>query len=190
VQESPKAVDDCIKVVAMATARSLEFLPIKIFNETRCELGEGCGYDRGTNTVWWFDILARRLFEVQFGSDLVHSQRLPIMASAAAFIDNRRQLIAADDGIYVRNRSTGHLVRVKELEADIPGIDPMTEELTAAEPSGLGLWAVTPNAAREPSIIFMRVNYASFTAESPYPTPSAFLPTERPHTSLTQAKIY
>jgi sugar lactone lactonase len=105
----------------MAAAPSLEVVPIKIFNETRCELGEGCGYDRGTNTVWWFDILARRLFEVQFGSDLVHSQRLPIMASAGAFIDNRRQLIAADDGIYVRNRSTGHLVRVKDLEADIPG---------------------------------------------------------------------
>jgi hypothetical protein len=35
VQESPKAVDDCIKVVAMAAAPSLEVVPIKIFNETR-----------------------------------------------------------------------------------------------------------------------------------------------------------
>ena len=40
---------------------------MKVLSDRPCSLGEGPTYDAGSDTAWWFDILARRLFETRPG---------------------------------------------------------------------------------------------------------------------------
>ena len=61
-----------------------------------------------------------RLFEAQLGSGQTRSHELGRMASALARIDAERQLIAAEDGLYVRSVSDGTMVLYRPLEADNP----------------------------------------------------------------------
>ena len=56
-----------------------------------------------TDTAWWFDILEGRLFEARLGSGRISIHRLGRMASALARIDAERQLISAEDGLYIRS---------------------------------------------------------------------------------------
>ena len=98
----------------------MEQLPTSILSAERCHLGEGPTYDVATDTAWWFDILEGRLFEAQLGSGQVRSHQLGRMASALARIDAARQLIAAEDGLYVRSVSCGTMVLYRPLEADNP----------------------------------------------------------------------
>lgn len=81
-------------------------LDVTILCDVRCHLGEGAGYDASSGTAWWFDILERRLFEARPDSGEVEVHELPVMASALAVIDDGRQLVAAEDGLYLRVRST------------------------------------------------------------------------------------
>lgn len=85
-----------------------------------CELGEGPHYDRTTDTAFWFDIIGRRLHEYRFatGETVVHD--LPRMGSVVARIDAARQLLAMDDGLYLRDRASGTLSLLVALEADNP----------------------------------------------------------------------
>ena len=80
-----------------------------IFSDVVCELGEGPSYDAASGKFFWFDIVGKKLLEKKFpdGPTIVHE--LPFMASAIATIDADRQLIAAEDGIYVRDVRTGAL---------------------------------------------------------------------------------
>lgn len=111
----------------------IERVPTTILCEERCHLGEGPTYDHATDTAWWFDILERRLFEARLGSGEVRIHQLGVMASALARIDAERQLIAADDGLYIRSISDGAMVLYRPLEAD----DPATRSNDArVHPSG------------------------------------------------------
>ena len=93
----------------------IEDVPTTVLCNTRCHLGEGPAYDVTTDTAWWFDILERRLFEAHLATTTVGvrdaiAHALPVMASALAFIDDgRQQLLAADDGLYVRSIADGRL---------------------------------------------------------------------------------
>lgn len=84
----------------------------------RCELGEGPHYDAGTDTAWWFDIAGRTLREHRFSTSesLVHS--LPRMASVITRTDDGRQLLAMEDGLYLRSMRDGGLSLLFPLEAD------------------------------------------------------------------------
>lgn len=82
-------------------------------------LGEGPSYEVETDTAWWFDILGKALLEFDFQTDRLTKHRLPFMASVIARIDEERQLIAAEDGLYVRERRSGALHLAHPLEADI-----------------------------------------------------------------------
>jgi sugar lactone lactonase len=86
--------------------------------EQHCHLGEGCTYDPATDTAWWFDILERALFQADLASGAVTSHALPLMASVLAVIDDRRQLLATEDGLYVRDIVSGSLELHTPLEAD------------------------------------------------------------------------
>lgn len=83
-----------------------------------CELGEGPHYDRSTDTAWWFDIVGRKLIEYRFAENrsLVHD--LPRMGSMIAPVDAERQLLAMEDGLYLRTRADGRLNLLAPLEAD------------------------------------------------------------------------
>ncbi|MFH1795409.1 MAG: SMP-30/gluconolactonase/LRE family protein [Pseudomonadota bacterium] len=104
-----------------------------------CTLGEGPTYDAATDTIYWFDILGRRLLEKTYpdGRTIVHD--LPLMASALFRIDARRQLAWTETGFHVRDRATGDLVLHTPVEAD----NPATRSNDArAHPSG-SIWAGT-----------------------------------------------
>lgn len=91
-----------------------------VFSDVVCELGEGPAYDPGSGKLFWFDIVGKKLLEKKFpdGPTIVHD--LPFMAAAIATIDADRQLVAAEDGLYVRDARTGALKLHTTLEADMP----------------------------------------------------------------------
>ena len=90
---------------------------VSVLCGTACVLGEGPSYDRHTDTLWWFDISDRKLLEWRFADAKPIVHELPFMASVLARIDDNQQLIAADDGLYIRETSTGALRLLKPLEA-------------------------------------------------------------------------
>jgi sugar lactone lactonase len=106
----------------MAQERDSTALPetggATILCEQRCRLGEGPAYDHVRDTAWWFDILECQLYEADLATGKVTRHALPFMASALALIDDERQLIAAENGLYVRDRADGRLSLYVPLEAD------------------------------------------------------------------------
>lgn len=96
----------------------MEEVGTTVLGERHCHLGEGCTYDPATDTAWWFDILERILFEADLASGAVTSHALPLMASVVAFIDDRRQLLATENGLYVRDIADGRLALHAPLEAE------------------------------------------------------------------------
>lgn len=90
----------------------------KILSEHSCHLGEGPTYDVASDTAWWFDIIDKTLLEHRFttGETVLHP--LPFMASQLAFIDDARQLVASDSGLFVRDIATGRVALHTPLEAD------------------------------------------------------------------------
>ena len=96
----------------------MERVPTSILCDDRCHLGEGPTYNAATDTAWWFDILEGRLFEAHLGSGKVRIHHLGRMASALARIDAGRQLIVAEDGLYIRSIVDGAMVPYLPLEAD------------------------------------------------------------------------
>jgi sugar lactone lactonase len=98
----------------------IERVPTAILCAEPCHLGEGATYDAATNTAWWFDIIEGRLFEARLESARIDTHRLGRMASALARIDASRQLIAAEDGLYIRTIADGAMTLYRPLEADNP----------------------------------------------------------------------
>ncbi len=90
-----------------------------ILSDHVCQLGEGPSYDPATGTLYWFDILNGLLLEHRSGNETkIH--KLGRMASAIAVIDGERQLISAEDGLYLRESATGRLSLHTPIEADNP----------------------------------------------------------------------
>jgi sugar lactone lactonase len=96
----------------------MEEVPTTVLCGERCHLGEGPTYDAATDTAWWFDIVERRLFEARLdtGRTIIHS--LDVMGSALGRIDADRQLLVADDGLYIRETADGRMALYRPLEAD------------------------------------------------------------------------
>jgi sugar lactone lactonase YvrE len=119
---------------------------VSVISGHACHLGEGPSFDPHTRTLWWFDIAERRLFEhdLQEGSSKIHE--LPRMASALARIDAGRQLLAMEDGLYVRDVKSGSLTLHVPLEADN---DATRSNDGRVHPSG-ALWIGTMGKRAEP----------------------------------------
>jgi sugar lactone lactonase YvrE len=96
----------------------IEHVPTSILSEEHCHLGEGATYEARTDTAWWFDILECKLFEARLSSGRIAVHRLGCMASALAYIDLARQLVVAEDGLYIRNIADGAMTLYCPLEAD------------------------------------------------------------------------
>jgi len=119
---------------------------VSVLSHTTCELGEGPTYEAATDTLWWFDILGRKLLEYRFatGTETVHA--LPEMASALGVVDSGRHLIFTESGLYLRDTASGRLDRVAEIEAD----NPVTRSNDArVHPSG-SFWLGTMGRKVEP----------------------------------------
>ncbi|WP_028034566.1 SMP-30/gluconolactonase/LRE family protein [Chelativorans sp. J32] len=64
---------------------------VSVLSDIACMLGEGPAYDARTDTLFWFDILQRKLFEKPLSGMETVVHDLPVMASALADVDERRQ---------------------------------------------------------------------------------------------------
>lgn len=93
----------------------------RVLADSRCHLGEGPSFEAETNTLWWFDILGKALHALALDSGQHSVHALPVMGSVVARIDDRRQLIASDAGLMIRDRASGALTLHVALEAGKPG---------------------------------------------------------------------
>jgi sugar lactone lactonase YvrE len=92
----------------------------KTLCSTNSVLGEGPTYDPDTNTVWWFNILGKELHELNLSTREKKVHALPVMASVLARIDTDRQLLATEEGLFVRDTKSGNLTFHAALESDQP----------------------------------------------------------------------
>ncbi|UWU14868.1 SMP-30/gluconolactonase/LRE family protein [Rhizobium sullae] len=92
----------------------------KTLCNTSSVLGEGPTYDPDTDTVWWFNILGKELHELNLGTEEKKMHPLPMMASVLARIDDKRQLLATEEGLFVRDIGNGNLTFYAALENDNP----------------------------------------------------------------------
>lgn len=93
---------------------------VSILSETVCRLGEGPTYDPPTETLFWFDIVGRKLLEKRLPDGVTRVHDLPVMASALAEIDGRRQCLVTETGLQLRDKATGALTTLVAVEADRP----------------------------------------------------------------------
>ncbi|MEX0344405.1 MAG: SMP-30/gluconolactonase/LRE family protein [Rhizobiaceae bacterium] len=93
---------------------------VKLLDDTVCELGEGPAYDPLSDTLFWLDIAGKRLLGREIAGGVTHIHELPCMASAIAFIDEQRQLLATETGLMIRDRTSGQLELIQPIEADNP----------------------------------------------------------------------
>ncbi len=91
---------------------------VDVVCDIRCELGEGPSYEPATDTLWWLDIVGRKLMARRWADGRTEVHPLPVMASAVAFDAHGRQYLATERGIERRDRATGGLTLVTPVEAD------------------------------------------------------------------------
>lgn len=166
----------------------IEEVPTSVLSDDPCHLGEGPTYDATTDTAWWFDIREGRLFEAQLGRNSVRIHALGRMASALGRIDAERQLIVAEDGLYIRKLADGTMTLVCPLEAD----NPATRSNDArVHPSGT-FWIGTMGRKAEPgagaiyafhrgkiSVLFSRISIPNAICFSPDGAVGYFTDTSR-----------
>lgn len=92
----------------------------KVLSNRPCQLGEGPAFDPTTGTLYWFDVVEKKLLEKKLpdGEVLIHD--LPVMASALAVIDDKRQMLVTERGLEIRDKASGALTLHREIEADNP----------------------------------------------------------------------
>ncbi|MDZ7824159.1 MAG: SMP-30/gluconolactonase/LRE family protein [Ahrensia sp.] len=120
---------------------------IDILCEQQCELGEGPFYCSRRDTVFWFDILAKKRHAYDFSTDTKSVLLLPEMASAMAVIDDRTDLILTESGLWSLSVATGAFAPVASIEAD----DETTRSNDARVHSSGAFWVSTMGKNAEPN---------------------------------------
>jgi sugar lactone lactonase len=88
----------------------------KVLAEERMELGEGPTTDAFSASLYWFDILGKTLCELDVEQGRLTKHTLPFLGSVLASIDDKRQLIASDSGLFLRDSATGTLSPYAAIE--------------------------------------------------------------------------
>lgn len=117
----------------------------KILSDANDHLGEGPMYDPATDTAWWLNIIDSELIELNLGSGKRTVHSLPAMASVVARIDGDRQVLATENGLYLRETASGKLTLVTPIEDDRPD---MRSNDGRVHPSG-ALWYGTMKKGHE-----------------------------------------
>jgi len=120
----------------------------RILSTDRMALGEGPGYDPETDLIWWFDITNCRLNFMNASNRDRRIITLPEMASVLAPVDEKRQLIAMETGLYFRDTAHGALTLHVAIEEDRPETRPNDGRV---HPSG-ALWISTMGKEAEEGI--------------------------------------
>jgi sugar lactone lactonase YvrE len=108
-----------------------------VFDDRRCDLGEGPMWHPARGRLFWFDILGKRL--LSRGEDCPQEWQFTEMVSAAGWIDADRLLIASDSALFRFDLTTGARHDLCALEADRP--DTRSND-GRADPQG-GFWIGT-----------------------------------------------
>ncbi|SNR27592.1 SMP-30/gluconolactonase/LRE family protein [Puniceibacterium sediminis] len=87
-----------------------------IYSDTVCQLGEGALWHPETQTLYWFDILGKRLYARDSRGE--KHWDFDRMCSAAGWIDDTRLLIASEKDLFTFDTETAAEVTVCPLEAD------------------------------------------------------------------------
>lgn len=116
-----------------------------IFDPTPCTLGEGPLWHPGRQTLFWFDIVGKRLLSRDLEG---HSRQwdFPEMVSAAGIVDDTSLLIASESALSLFDVTTGRRAVIAPLEAD----NPVTRSNDGrADPFG-GFWIGTMGKESQP----------------------------------------
>lgn len=84
--------------------------------EDLMELGEGPTHDAATGLLYWFDILGKTLCALDVATGELSKHPLPFLGSVLAVVDEKRQLIASDQGLFLRDGMTGTLSAYATIE--------------------------------------------------------------------------
>lgn len=90
-----------------------------IYDNRRCELGEGPLWHPLRGQLFWFDILGQRLLTVETGKQ--RDWHFPEKISAAGWVDSDRLLIASESRLFLFDLETGTSQDLVELEAGNAG---------------------------------------------------------------------
>jgi sugar lactone lactonase YvrE len=115
-----------------------------VFDDRRCELGEGPLWHPGRNQLFWFDILGKRLLTRTDGG--TQDWAFPELVSAAGWVDDRSLLIASESALFRFDLDSGARSDLCALEADRP--DTRSND-GRADPQG-GFWIGTMGKRAEP----------------------------------------
>lgn len=88
----------------------------KVLTAEQMLLGEGPACDPFSGSLYWFDILGKTLCELDLEGGHLTQHALPFLGSVLAAIDEKRQLIASDKGLFLRDSATGTLSPYATIE--------------------------------------------------------------------------
>ena len=91
---------------------------VSVLSHHVCRLGEGPSYDPAGGRLFWFDIVNGDMLEHDMSASTTAVHKLGRMASAVAVIDDARQLIATETGLFVRETATGRMTLHTPIEAN------------------------------------------------------------------------
>lgn len=116
----------------------------QVFDDRRCDLGEGPLWHPERQELFWFDITGRRMYAR--GAEGPRDWAFDEMVSAAGRVDRDTLILASETGLWRFDIGTGARVRLCDLEAD----NPVTRSNDGrADPQG-GFWIGTMGKSAEP----------------------------------------
>jgi sugar lactone lactonase YvrE len=89
-----------------------------IYDDRRCELGEGALWHPIRNQLFWFDILGKKMHSVEKGQP--RSWSFVEMISAAGWLSRDHLLIAGERDLFLFDLESEDIETLVELEADKP----------------------------------------------------------------------
>ncbi|MEO8530903.1 MAG: SMP-30/gluconolactonase/LRE family protein [Deltaproteobacteria bacterium] len=118
-------------------------MSVQIFDERRCELGEGPLWHPLRKQLFWFNITKSRLYSQQDGQPL--DWDMSEMTSGAGWVDHDTLLLVGETGFYQFDITTGTKTRLADLEKDQTGT---RSNDGRADPFG-GYWISTMGKSTE-----------------------------------------
>jgi sugar lactone lactonase YvrE len=117
---------------------------VTCYSQTRCSLGEGPMWHPVREQLFWFDILGKRLFTLEDGTE--RSWQFDRHVSAAGWLDRDGLLVASETDLFRFDVNTARQERILTLEAN----NPLTRSNDGrADPWG-GFWVGTMGKQLEP----------------------------------------
>ena len=117
----------------------------EVFDGRVCSLGEGPLWHPERKTLYWVDLLNKRV--LANGADGQQAWEMGEMPSAIGWVDRERILVACESGLNLMDLETGDKKLLCELEPDLPG---NRSNDGRADPWG-GFWIGTMGINGEPN---------------------------------------